>query len=59
MKPRMWPRRNPRVRITAISVTRSRADMATVLATISVTAKRMMSEMPLIRNLTFPIISMN
>ena len=45
--------------MTAISVTRSRADMATVLATISVTANRMMSEMPLIRNLTLPIISMN
>ena len=55
----MCVRRNPSVRMTAISVTRSRADIATVLATISVTAKRMMSEMPLIRTLTLPIISMN
>src|SRR5215471_2329244 len=59
MKERMWLRRNPSVRITAISVTRSRADMATVLATISVTAKRMMREIPLISSLTLPIISMN
>ena len=45
--------------MTAISVTRSRADMATVLATINVTAKRMMAEMMRISPLTFPIISMN
>ena len=59
MNARTWPPPNPRVRITAISVTRSRADIATVFATISVTAKRMISEMPLMRNLTLPIISMN
>jgi hypothetical protein len=59
MNPRMCPRPKPSVRITAISVTRSRADIATVFATMSVTAKRMISEMPLIRSLTLPIISMN
>ena len=59
MKPRMCPRPKPSVRITAISVTRSRADIATVFATMSVTAKRMIREMPLMRNLTLPIISMN
>ena len=45
--------------MTAISVTRSRADIATVFATMRVTAKRMISEMPLMRNFTLPIISMN
>ena len=55
----MWPRRNPSVRMTAISVTRSRADMATVLATISVTGEEDDERDPVDQSLTLPIISMN
>ena len=52
-------RRNPSARMTAISVVRSRALMAMVLATTRTTVKRTIRAMDRTRSLTFPIISRN
>src|SRR5579872_7249316 len=59
MTARMVAAVNPRVRITATSVTRSRTAIAIVLAVIIVMMISTMIPMPVTMAFTFPIIAMN